>query len=105
MHFSLLTLMTPDPPHFGLTSPSSTPPPLPWCHLVPHPRLSSSFGPSLPRTSLPDPPSLAPPPSGSAPTWPLQDFFEPLLALGLGTVQQEDLLLFGHDVICIHLPS
>ena len=43
--------------------------------------------------------------TGPAPTWPLQDFFEPLLTLGLGTVQQEDLLLFGHDVICIHLPS
>lgn len=30
---------------------------------------------------------------------------ELLLALGLGVVQQKDLLLLGHDVICIHLPS
>lgn len=49
-------------------------------------------------TSSPDPLPLTP-------TWPLQDLLEPFFALGLSTVQQEDLFLFSHDVICIHLPS
>ena len=99
---SLLTLISPDSPHF-------------WSSLWPGPlyldlpSLGATWfcilGSHLPLAPLS--PDLAPRPSsfGPAPTWPLQDFFEPLLTLGLGTVQQEDLLLFGHDVICIHLPS
>ena len=99
---NLLTFNSPDSPHF-------------WSSLWPGPLdlgppslgatrlcLLGSHLPLAPLCLLPLPPT---PSTGPPPTRPLQDFFEPLLTLGLGTVQQEDLLLFGHDVICIHLPS
>lgn len=39
------------------------------------------------------------------PTCCVQNFLEQLVTLGLGTVQQENLFLFGKDIIRIHLPS
>lgn len=104
---SLLTSLSPAPPHFRSSLWPSTP-----LLESPSPGGTRSCTPGShlplapPSPDLTDRPSSSgPAPSNSAPTWPLQDFFEPLLALGLGTVQQEDLLLFGHDVVCVHLPS
>lgn len=34
-----------------------------------------------------------------------QDFLEQLVTLGLGTVQQENLFLFGKDIVSVHLTS